>query len=126
MILGTGLDLVEVMRIAEIIQKHGDRFLNRVFTEAEISYSLPKAARYQHLAGRFAAKEAVFKALGTGWARGVGWKAVEVVSTGKTRPEIRLTGGARKRLREMGGERVHLSITHTEGMAAASAIVEGP
>ncbi len=125
MILGTGLDLVEVARIAVLAERHGDRFLKRVFTDTEIGYSMPRAARYQHLAGRFAAKEAVFKALGTGWGQGVGWKLVEVVPGEEGRPEVRLSGAAADRLGSMGGHRVHLSITHTEGLAAASAVVEG-
>jgi len=125
MILGTGLDLVEVARIAELADRHGERFLSRVFTEREIAYAEPKAARFQHLAGRFATKEAVFKALGTGWSQGVGWKSVEVASSASGKPEVVLSGGAAERLRAMGGERVHISITHTEGMASASAIIEG-
>ncbi len=125
MIVGTGLDLVEVARIAELSCKHGERFLRRVYTDGEIEYSMSKAARYQHLAGRFAAKEAVFKALGTGWGQGVGWKSVEVVAAEGGRPEVVLRGAASERLVAMGGSKVHLSITHTEGLAAASAVVEG-
>ena len=125
MILGTGLDIVEVARIAELAGKHGERFLKRVFTEAEVKYAMPRAARWQHLAGRFAAKEAVFKALGTGWGQGVSWKLVEVLPAEAGRPEIRLSGEAAERLAELGGRTVHLSITHTEGLAAASAIIEG-
>ena len=125
MILGTGLDLVEVARIAEIAGRHGRRFLDRVFTPAELDYCMGKAAREQHLAGRFAAKEAVFKALGTGWAGGVSWKLVEVISAESGLPEVRLSGRAAERLAGMGGRAVHLSITHTRGLAAASAVVEG-
>ena len=125
MILGTGIDLVEVARIAELAGKHGQRFLSRVFTPAELEYSAGKAARDQHLAGRFAAKEAVFKALGTGWAEGVSWKLVEVVSAQGARPEVRLSGAAAERLAAMGGKSVHISITHTSGLAAASAVIEG-
>ena len=118
------MDLVEVARIADLAGKHGERFLKRVYTAGEIEYSMPKAARYQHLAGRFAAKEAVFKALGTGWGAGVGWKNVEVVSSQPGRPEVHLSGAAAERLERMGGSRVHLTITHTEGLAAASALIE--
>ena len=125
MILGTGIDLVEVARIAELIGRHGERFLGRVFTPAELVYSLPRAGREQHLSGRFAAKEAVFKALGTGWAQGVSWKQVEVLATSGGAPEVRLSGPAAERLAAMGGERVHVSITHTQGLAAASATIEG-
>ncbi|MHC4915678.1 MAG: holo-ACP synthase [Planctomycetota bacterium] len=124
MILGTGIDLVEIARIAELAHKHGERFLNRVFTEDEVAYAMPKAARYQHLAGRFAAKEAVFKALGTGWSQGVSWKLVEVCTGEGGAPQVLLSGGAAERLSRMGGSRVHVTITHTEGMAAAVAVIE--
>ena len=124
MILGTGLDLVEVERISAAAERHGERFLNRVFTPGELAYCLPRAARGQHLAGRFAAKEAVFKALGTGWGGGVAWKHVEVCTAESGAPEVRLSGGAAERLAAMGGSRVHLSITHAGGFAAASATIE--
>jgi len=124
MILGTGLDLVEVARIAGLVERHGERFLQRVFTQAELDYCLPRAAREAHLAGRFAAKEAVFKALGTGWSETVSWKQVEVLAGESGAPEARLSGGAAERLAALGGKRVHVSITHDGRMAAASAIIE--
>lgn len=125
MILGTGLDVAEVARIAELAARHGRRFLERVFTPAELEYCLSRGAREQHLAGRFAAKEAVFKALGTGWTDRVSWKQVEVLAADGGAPQVRLSGGAAERLAAMGGRRVHLSITHAGGLAAASAVVEG-
>ena len=125
MILGTGLDLVEVARIADLAARHGERFLKRVFTPAELDYCLPKAARDVHLAGRFAAKEAVFKALGTGWSETVSWKQVEVLANASGAPEVKLTGGAAGRLAALGGKRVFVSITHDARLAAASATIEG-
>jgi holo-[acyl-carrier protein] synthase len=125
MILGIGMDLVEVARIADLAVRHRERFLNRVYTPAELEYCLPKAARDQHLAGRFAAKEAVFKALGTGWSETVSWKQVEVLPGESGAPEVKLSGGAAARLAALGGSRVHVSITHDAGVAAASALIEG-
>ena len=125
MILGTGLDLVEVARIAGLVERHGERFLQRVFTPAELDYCLPRAARDQHLAGRFAAKEAVFKALGTGWAEDVSWKQIQVLPDKGGAPRAELSGPAAARLAAMGGRSVLLSITHAAGCAAATAIIEG-
>jgi len=125
MILGTGLDLVEVARIADLAERHGERFLKRVFTDAELEYCLPRAARNVHLAGRFAAKEAVFKALGTGWSEKVSWKQIEVLPGASGAPEATLSRGARAQLESMGGKRVLISITHTASHAAATAIIEG-
>lgn len=125
MIVGTGLDLVEVSRIADLAARHGERFLKRVYTDAELEYCLPKASRDTHLAGRFAAKEAVFKALGTGWSETVSWKQIEVLPGPLGAPEVRLHRGAAERMNQLGGKRVHVSITHDGRMAAASAIIEG-
>jgi len=125
MILGIGLDLVEVARIAGLHQRHGERFLGRVYTQAELDYCLPRAARDQHLAGRFAAKEAVFKALGTGWAEDVSWKQIEVLPDKNGAPRAELSGPAAERLAALGGRGVLLSITHAAGCAAATAIIEG-
>ena len=125
MILGTGLDIVEVARIADLAARHGERFLNRVYTPREQEYCLDKAARDQHLAGRFAVKEAVFKALGTGWAEGINWRQIEVLPGPLGAPAVALSGAAAERLRSMGGRGIHVSITHVAGLAAASAIVEG-
>ncbi len=124
MIIGTGIDLVEISRIVSAIEKHGDRFLKRLFSPEELDYCLGKAARDQHLAGRFAAKEAVFKALGTGWAEGVSWLGVEILPGIAGAPQINLSGPAKERLRSIGGQRIHISISHTDKMATAVAIVE--
>jgi holo-[acyl-carrier protein] synthase len=125
MIVGTGIDLVEISRIVSAVEKHGDRFLKRLFSPEELDYCLGKAAQNQHLAGRFAAKEAVFKALGTGWAEGVSWLGVEILPGKAGAPQIKLSGPAKERLRSIGGQRIHISISHTDKMATAVAIVEG-
>lgn len=125
MILGTGIDLAEVARIREAVDKYGRRFLERVFTPAEIAYVERKANRYERYAARFAAKEAGMKALGTGWRRGVRWQDFEVRNQPSGRPALLLHGVAAEYARQLGVERIHLSLTHTETMAQAFVILEG-
>ena len=124
MIVGTGLDLVEVARIRALAEKHGDRFLKRVFTGRELEDWANRASRWERLAGRFAAKEAAFKALGTGWASGVSWRQVEILNEPGGRPVVTLTGAARERAEALGASRVHLSISHTAEHAAAQVVLE--
>lgn len=125
MILGTGIDLAEVARIREAVERYGRRFLERVFTPAEIAYVERKANRYERYAARFAAKEAGMKALGTGWRRGVRWQDFEVRNQPSGRPALLLHGVAAEYARQLGVERIHLSLTHTETMAQAFVILEG-
>ncbi|NRA58539.1 MAG: holo-ACP synthase [Phycisphaerales bacterium] len=125
MILGHGVDLVEVGRVARSIDRHGDRFLERVFTEAEREYAGDGRRRDEHLAARFAAKEAVFKALGTGWAQGAGWTDIEVVRNASGRPSVVLHDRASELAARMGVKWWHLSLTHTGELAMASVIAEG-
>ena len=125
MILGHGVDLVKVDRIARSIDRFQDRFLQRVFTEGERRYSGQSRRRDEHLAARFAAKEAVLKALGTGWSQGVSWTDIEVVSQASGRPALALHGRAADVARQMGVKWWHLSLTHTDGLAMASVIAEG-
>jgi holo-[acyl-carrier protein] synthase len=94
-IIGIGTDIVECLRIAQMIYRHADLFLNRVFTKDEISYCSSRKAATQHYAGRWAAKEAVLKAMGTGWSRGVSWQDIEIRNDAAGRPTIALGGGAR-------------------------------
>lgn len=121
-IVGHGIDIVEVERIARLVQEHGERFLERVFTPGERAYSESKKRRDEHLAGRFAAKEAVLKALGTGWRDGIAWTDVEVVSMPSGAPEIRLYGKAAQGAAGVGAKSWWLSISHTAEHAVASAI----
>src|SRR2546423_14400401 len=94
-IRGIGTDIIECLRIAKMIERHGELFLGRVFTPHEIEYCSARKAATQHYAGRFAAKEAVLKALGTGWARGIHWQDIEVRNDVGGKPRIALGGGAR-------------------------------
>lgn len=125
MIVGHGVDLVEVARLSRSLKRFGDRFLERVFTQAEREYAGSGPRRDEHLAARFAAKEAVFKALGTGWAQGAGWTDIEVVREDSGKPVLMLHGKAAVIAAGLGVTRWHLSLTHTGTMAMASAIAEG-
>ena len=124
-ILGTGIDIVEIGRLEEVIVRRGERFLDRVFTERERAYCGERPRPVIHYAGRFAAKEAVLKAIRTGWIEGIGWKDIEVELGAMGEPSIRLAGGALDRARAMGIQTIHVSISHTESHAVASAIAEG-
>jgi holo-[acyl-carrier protein] synthase len=123
-VLGVGIDIVEVERVASVARRHGDRFLRRVFTPLEVERS--HGNRDQYLASRFAAKEAAFKALGTGWGGGVKWTDVEVANLGSGAPVMTLAGTAQIRAESMGVARIHVTISHTAGHAMAQVLLEGP
>lgn len=125
MILGTGVDLAEVDRIRAAIERYGERFIKRVYTAREIAYVERKANRYERYAGRFAAKEAGMKAIGTGWKRGVRWQDFEVANLASGRPTMRLYGQAAKIAADLGVKSVSLSITHTAALGMAHVILEG-
>src|SRR6202008_1401421 len=112
MIVGTGIDIAEVPRIREAIERHGERFLRRIFTEGEIQYCESKANRTERYAARFAAKEAGMKALGTGWNRGVRWRDVEVRRESGGRPTIAFHGQAAAFAERLGAKHVALSLSH--------------
>lgn len=120
-IAGTGVDLIEVARIADAIRRHGDRFIGRIFTPGEARYCRSKGSPAQHFAARFAAKEAVVKLLG---ARGSGWREIEVLREASGKPSIALFGEAAARAERMGIRRLHLSMSHTAEHAVAHAIAE--
>ncbi|HWN99329.1 MAG TPA: holo-ACP synthase [Blastocatellia bacterium] len=124
MIVAIGIDIVEVSRIEEVFARRGERFRNRVFTDGEIAYCEKRGSRLMSYAARFAAKEAVMKALGTGWGSGVGWRDIEVIMLEGGAPQIQLRGRALERLREIGGRKVHLSMTHTRDLAMAEVLLE--
>ena len=124
MIVGTGIDIVEVPRVAESIQRFGARFLNRIFTAAEIEYCDSKANRVERFAARFAAKEAAMKALGTGWSRGIRWRDIEVFRRPGSRPTIRFHGKAAEHASRLETKNVALSLSHTPEQAIASVILE--
>ncbi len=127
MILGVGVDLIEVARIQRALEnpRIGQRVRSRVFTDAEVEYCEKRKRKYESYAGRFAAKEAVMKALGRGWGRKVGWIDIEVVLAVSGEPGISLHDKASSFAREIGIEHFSLSITHTESYAIAYLIAEG-
>ncbi len=125
MIVSLGLDLVQIDRIAQTMERRGQRFLERVFTDGERAYCERRPQRRAtHYAGRFAVKEAVMKVLGTGWARGVRWRDIEVVRRPGQAPELVLHGVAAQLAAARGIARVHVTITHDAGIAAAVAVAE--
>ena len=124
MIVGTGIDIAEVPRIREAIERHGERFLKRIFTEGEIQYCDSKANRVERYAARFAAKEAGMKAIGTGWNHGVRWRDLEVARKPGGRPTLLLHGKAAEFAAKLGATNVALSLTHTSEQAFAQVILE--
>lgn len=125
MILGTGVDLAEVPRIRAAIERHGGRFIERIYTSPEIAYVERKANRFERYAARFAAKEAGMKAIGTGWKRGVTWRDFEVVNLPSGRPTLRLHGVASEIAQQLGVRQISLSLTHTAELGMAHVILEG-
>lgn len=124
MIIGTGIDICEVRRMADSIARFGDHFLRRVFTEQEIRYCQSKKNSVERFAARFAAKEAAMKALGTGWSRGVGWRGIEVGHALGGRPTLLLHGKSAKIAEQLGVKKISLSVTHSETTALAMVIFE--
>jgi holo-[acyl-carrier protein] synthase len=124
MIVGTGVDLAEVDRIRQAIERHGQRFIERIYTPAEIAYAQRKANRYERYAARFAAKEAGMKAIGTGWKRGVRWRDFEVINLPSGRPTLLFHGVAAQFAESLGVRNIALSLTHTSVQAMAIVILE--
>jgi holo-[acyl-carrier protein] synthase len=125
MIVGMGIDVAEVKRIAEVIESQKERFLRRVYTLDEVAYCEQFKNRYERYAGRFAVKEAAMKALGTGWSRGVRWVDLEVVRQRGGRPTLSIKGEAKKIAEALGVKNIAVSITHTAEQAIAQVIFEG-
>ena len=124
MIVGVGVDLEEVARVRQAIERHGRRFIERIYSAAEIAYVERKANRYERYAARFAAKEAGMKAIGTGWRRGVRWQDFEVANLPSGRPTLRLHGEAAKIADGLGVRNIALSLTHTVDQGMAIVILE--
>ncbi len=120
MILGLGTDLVAIARVEDLLARHGDRFLGRVFTAGERAECLGRARPAVHLAARLAAKEAAMKAIGTGWSLGVRWQDLEVHSPGGAPPRLTLTGAARTRARSLGVRQTLVSLSHDGEYALAT------
>lgn len=124
-IVGHGIDLVEIARIVRLLDEHPDRFPVRCFTPLELAHAGDGRARAQHLAGRFAAKEAVLKALGTGLTQGIEWTDIEVAAANSGAPEVRLTNRAAEVAARLGVRSWSVSISHADTHAVASAIAVG-
>jgi len=124
MICGTGVDIAETSRLERSLERHGERFTKRVFTPAEIAYCDRFKNRAERYAARFAAKEAAFKALGTGWREGIRWLDVEVVHQPSGKPELVLTGRADEIAREMRVARKSVSISHSDRYVVAMVVFE--
>ncbi len=121
-LISIGTDIIECVRIAQMIEKHGEVFLQRVFTQREIVYCSSRKAATQHYAGRWAAKEAVLKVLGTGWAKGIQWTDIEVVNEVSGAPLIKITGKAAEIAKERGILEVMITISHCRAYATAFAM----
>jgi holo-[acyl-carrier protein] synthase len=124
-ILGHGVDIMQIARIERALKEHGERFLERCFTPGERAYSESRKRAAEHLAGRFAAKEAALKALGTGWRGGIAWTDVEVLLLPSGQPELALHNAAAEAARGAGITDWKLSISHTDSHAIASVIASG-
>ncbi len=124
MTVGTGIDIAETERIEQALKRHGDRFSRKIFTPAEIAYCERFKNKAERYAARFAAKEAAFKALGTGWANGVRWLDVEISHQASGKPELRFSGRARELAGALGVARAVVSISHTNRYAVAQVILE--
>jgi holo-[acyl-carrier protein] synthase len=123
-IIGLGLDATDIERIADTLERYGERFLRRIFTDGEVAYCTSRREPAIHLAGRFASKEAAMKALGTGHSQGVLWRDVEVIRRGGP-PQLKFHGGAARRFEAMGGRRSLLTITHSDKLALAQVLILG-
>ena len=121
-VIGIGTDITECLRIAQMIERHGEIFITRVYTPHEIEYCSSRKSATQHYAGRWAAKEAVLKALGTGWIRGITWRDVEVRNRQGGKPTIALAGGAREICEKLGIGEMQISISHCRSHGTAFAI----
>ncbi len=123
-IVGIGVDIVDVARIRRMAEEYGERFFRRVFSESELNYCMRFSEPFPHLAARWAAKEAVAKALGTGFSRGVTWKSIIVAHSPTGEPLVVLTGVAKEIAANLGVGKIWLSLSHTLEYAAAVAVIE--
>ena len=121
-IVAHGIDLVDCPRIEQMIQRHGERFVNRVFTAAEQAYARANKNEIEKLSGRFAAKEAVLKLIGTGWRGKIAWTDIEIINNASGQPEVTIGGEVKRIADELGIEHISVTITHTANFAIASAV----
>ncbi len=125
-VVGIGTDIVECARISDMIDKHDDTFIQKVFTSGEITYCGPRKSCVQHYSGRWAAKEAILKAIGTGWSKGIKWTDIEVINQMGGKPYVKLNGKAIEVCAERGIEEILISISHCHLFATAFATAMGP
>ena len=121
-IIAHGIDLVDCPRIEQMIERHGERFIKRVFTAAEQAYAEKNKNEVEKLAGRFAAKEAILKLIGTGWRGKIAWTDIEIINNPAGQPEVTLSGEVEKIAEKLGIKHISVSITHTANFAIASAV----
>ena len=122
MIIAHGIDLVDFPRIEEMINRHSERFINRIFTVAEQAYADSNKNRIEKYAGRFAAKEAILKLIGTGWRGKIAWTDIEVINNSSGQPQVTLDGEVKIIAEKLGITQISISITHTANFAIASAV----
>ncbi len=121
-IFGIGTDIIECLRIAQLIERHGEQFINRVYTDHEIKYCQNRKLSTQHFASRWAAKEAILKALGTGWRRGINWRDIEVRIQAGSHPVVAMRGGARDIIEKLGISQILVTLSHCRSHATGYAI----
>lgn len=124
-IIGIGTDITECLRIARMIERHGELFIDRIYTPEEIKYCQSRKQATQHFAGRWAAKEAILKALGTGWQRGISWRNMEIRNEPGGKPIVAVRGGVKDVVEELGIAEIQISISHCRSHATALAVAVG-
>jgi len=124
-IIGLGTDITECLRIARMIDRHGELFIDRVYTAEEIKYCQSRKQATQHFTGRWAAKEAILKALGTGWRKGISWRDIEIRNEMSGKPVVAVRGGVKEVVERLGIAEIHVSISHCRTHATATAIAVG-
>lgn len=124
-IIGIGTDITECLRIARMIERHGELFIDRVYTPDEIKYCQSRKQATQHYTGRWAAKEAILKAIGTGWRRGISWRDMEVRNDLSGKPVVAVRGGVKEVIERLGISEIHVTISHCRSHATATAIAVG-
>jgi holo-[acyl-carrier protein] synthase len=124
-IIGIGTDITECLRIARMIERHGELFIDRVYTPDETAYCQNRKQSTQHFTGRWAAKEAILKAIGTGWVRGITWRDMEIRNDSSGRPVVAVRGGVQEVVEQLGITEIQVSISHCHTHATAVAIAVG-
>jgi holo-[acyl-carrier protein] synthase len=124
-IIGIGTDITECLRIARMIERHGELFIDRVYTPDEIAYCQKRRQSTQHFTGRWAAKEAILKAIGTGWRRGISWRDMEIRNDSSGKPVVAIRGGVQEVVEQLGVREILVSISHCHTHATAVAIAVG-